>query len=514
MATPALRPVPSKPSILARVTAVLFLLNAGVSLAMPSILTWLHYRYLHRAEDAGPPLFIHWLMVLYPITGWLWWIRMLVNVAAYCTFIAWVYVTFRDLAQRGARTRYTPGWALGGFFVPLLNFVWPYLVVRDAWRAAAGLREPAGAGGSAGRPTPLVVKLWWALLMIDVVIGVVGGTAVMPGRMELSAVLVTWYVGAAASSLLAIAVIAAVERERLNVPAARPVGLLGPWPLPVTAGASAVLATLLVLVGAYGMARLEMRQLASEASVGIFSVLPPDVIPPGALPPRSPSSWHVTAEFDYPFVYVTWIGSSFDLAGYNIYRREGDGAATKINTDLHKTPGFQDTHVEAGRTYYYSVSAVDRAGSESPRSLEASVTVPSDEAGGLLGGVPGGVEGGVPGGVIGGVIGTGEAPPAPPPPMPKRVRLSPREMQAGLIHSVKPVYPPVAKMARVTGTVVLLITVSKDGRVRDVRSISGHPMLVSTTMDAVRQWRFRPYLLNGEAVEVEGTVVVTFTLAN
>jgi len=434
-------------------------------------------------------------------------------VAAFTTFVAWVYVTFRDLAQQGARTRYQPGWALGGFFVPLLNLIWPYLVVRDAWRAAAGLRQQAGAGGSAQRPTPLVVKLWWALMMITVVIGAVGGKAVMPGRMELSAILVAWYVGAAASSLLAIAMIAAVERERLNYPATRPVGLLGPWPLPVTASAAAVLATLLVLVGAYGMTRLEMRQLASEASVGL-DVLPPDVIPPGALPPRPPESWHVVAEFEYPNVNVRWIGSSFDLAGYNIYRREGDGAPAKINAELHKSPGFQDTHVDAGRTYYYSVSAVDKAGSESPRSLEASVTVPSDEAGGLLGGVPGGVEGGVPGGVLGGVIGTGEAPPSPPPATPQRVRLSQSVLQSYLIHSVQPVYPPLAKTARISGTVVVQVAVSREGRVQNVRRISGHPLLEMAAVDAVRQWRYRPYLLNGEPVEVESMVAISFTLAN
>jgi TonB family protein len=536
MATPALRPVPSKPSILARVTAALFLLNASVSLAMPSILAWLLYRYLHRAEDVGPPLFIHWLMVLYPVVDWLWWIRMLVNVAAFSTFVAWVYVTFRDLAQRRARTRYTPSWALGGFFVPVLNLVWPYLAVRDAWRAAAGLRQQAGAGGSAGRPTPLVVKLWWALMMVIIVLAAVGGKAVMPGRMELSTVLVAWYVGAAASSLLAIAMIAAVERERLNYPAARPVGLLGPWPLPVTAGASAVLAMLLVLSGAYGLARLGMRQLASQGSVGLFSVLPPDVIPPGALPPRPPESWHVEAAFDYGHVRVRWLGSSFDLAGYNVYRREGDGAVTKINADLLQSPGFEDPHAEAGRTYHYSVSAVDRAGSETPRSLEASVTMPGEVAaedyelrspvrvpgeggisggvpGGILGGVPGGVTGGQVGGVLGGIIGGEQVPPSPTAAKGAKIRVSQSVLEGYLIHRVPPSYSPLAKMARIEGVVVLEVTVSREGRVQDVRSLSGrHPLLVQSALDAVRQWRYRPYQLNGEPVQVETTVVVTFKL--
>ena len=526
MITPALRPAPSNPSILARVTTVLFLLEAGFSLAMPVILGWLLYKFLHRAEDAGPPLFMHWLMVLYPVMGWLWWIRVLVSVAAFFTLIAWVYVTFRNLGQRGARTRYQPGWALGGFFVPLWNFVWPYLAVREAWRAAAGLSPQVGAGGSAQRPTPLVVKLWWAMVMITVVIGTVGAKAVMPERMELSAILVAWYVCAAASSLLAIAVIAAVERELLNYPATHPLGLLGPWPLPATVSAGAVLATLLVVMGAYGLAMMGMRQLASEASVGI-DVLPPDVIPPGALPPRPPESWHVQVEFAGQSVRVSWVGSGADLAGYNVYRRDAEGAPAKVNAELLRSPEFDDPSVEAGHTYLFSVSGVDRGGNESPHSLEASVTMPpggatSSGAPGMQyispsqipGEAVGGVPGGVPGGVLGGIIGGKQAPPSPPSSKSQRIRLSGSVLENNLIHRVPPTYPPLAKLARVTGTVVLQVTVSKDGRVQDLRAISGHPLLVQSAMDAVRQWRYRPSLLNGEPVEVVSEVTVAFRLAD
>jgi protein TonB len=63
--------------------------------------------------------------------------------------------------------------------------------------------------------------------------------------------------------------------------------------------------------------------------------------------------------------------------------------------------------------------------------------------------------------------------------------------------------------------VILEVVVSKDGRVQNVRRLSGrHPLLDTAALDAVRQWRYRPYLLNGEAVEVESTVTVNFTLAH
>jgi protein TonB len=73
-------------------------------------------------------------------------------------------------------------------------------------------------------------------------------------------------------------------------------------------------------------------------------------------------------------------------------------------------------------------------------------------------------------------------------------------------------YPPIAKAARVQGTVVLQAMISKQGTIQDLRVVSGPAMLQGAAMDAVKTWRYRPYLLNNEPVEVETTINVIFTL--
>ena len=81
-----------------------------------------------------------------------------------------------------------------------------------------------------------------------------------------------------------------------------------------------------------------------------------------------------------------------------------------------------------------------------------------------------------------------------------------------LVQKTTPVYPPIAKAARVSGTVVIQAMISKTGSIENLKVISGPAMLQSAAMDAVRTWRYRPYLLNNEPVEVETTVNVIFTL--
>ena len=76
----------------------------------------------------------------------------------------------------------------------------------------------------------------------------------------------------------------------------------------------------------------------------------------------------------------------------------------------------------------------------------------------------------------------------------------------------QPIYPPIAKAARVQGTVVLQATISKTGSIENLHVISGPAMLQQAALDAVKTWRYRPYLLNNEPVEVETTVNVIFTL--
>jgi protein TonB len=88
-----------------------------------------------------------------------------------------------------------------------------------------------------------------------------------------------------------------------------------------------------------------------------------------------------------------------------------------------------------------------------------------------------------------------------------------RMMEGNLIHRVEPSYPSIAKQARIQGSVLLRATIGKDGSIENLRLLSGHPMLAQAAFEAVRQWRYRPYFLNGEPVEVETQVTVKFVLS-
>lgn len=85
--------------------------------------------------------------------------------------------------------------------------------------------------------------------------------------------------------------------------------------------------------------------------------------------------------------------------------------------------------------------------------------------------------------------------------------------EANLIYRVQPVYPPIARQARIQGTVELRAIISKTGTIENLAVVGGHPMLVTSAVEAVRQWRYRPYLLNGEPVEVETEITVNFLLS-
>lgn len=100
----------------------------------------------------------------------------------------------------------------------------------------------------------------------------------------------------------------------------------------------------------------------------------------------------------------------------------------------------------------------------------------------------------------------------PPPPAVRRPAVS-RMMEGNLIHRVQPDYPPLARQVRIQGQVVLRAMISREGAIENVQALSGHPMLIPAAIDAVRQWRYRPYVLNGEPVEVETQVTVNFVLS-
>jgi TonB family protein len=95
-----------------------------------------------------------------------------------------------------------------------------------------------------------------------------------------------------------------------------------------------------------------------------------------------------------------------------------------------------------------------------------------------------------------------------------RVRVVDTIMSAQIITKVAPVYPPLARQARIQGTVVLKVQISKSGDVESLQLVSGHPMLAPAAIEAVKQWKYKPFLLNGEAVEVETSVTVNFALSD
>jgi protein TonB len=143
---------------------------------------------------------------------------------------------------------------------------------------------------------------------------------------------------------------------------------------------------------------------------------------------------------------------------------------------------------------------------------EEEAPPPVSGIGGVVGGVPGGIPGGQMGGVIGGIISSTPVA-VPKVATPQRVRVSQGVSQGLLIHQVKPYYPPLARQARIQGSVVLQAVIAKDGSIQGLHVVSGHPMLTPAAIDAVKQWRYKPYFLNGEPVEVETVVTVNFTLA-
>jgi len=119
------------------------------------------------------------------------------------------------------------------------------------------------------------------------------------------------------------------------------------------------------------------------------------------------------------------------------------------------------------------------------------------------------------GGVIGGIINATSSLAVVPkfaPVVPQRVRISQGVTKGLLVHRVEPIYPTLARAARVQGEVVLSAIIDGNGQITNLQLVSGHPMLVPAAFAAVREWRYKPYLLNGQPVEVETTITVIFSL--
>jgi periplasmic protein TonB len=150
-----------------------------------------------------------------------------------------------------------------------------------------------------------------------------------------------------------------------------------------------------------------------------------------------------------------------------------------------------------------------------PKVIPKDIKIIKEDApdmSGMQGGVVGGVAGGQMGGVIGGVIGGVGAAPPPPKPTQQRIRQGGQVQAAKLMNKVQPLYPPLARQTRISGTVRLHAIIAKNGTVEQLEVISGHPLLVQAALDAVRQWKYQATTLNGEAVEVDTTIDVIFSL--
>jgi protein TonB len=152
---------------------------------------------------------------------------------------------------------------------------------------------------------------------------------------------------------------------------------------------------------------------------------------------------------------------------------------------------------------------------EEPAKFVAPLETPAEikpEEGialGVEGGVPGGVEGGVPGGVVGGIVG-GLPQEAPPPP--KAVRVGGQIKTPKLLKKVDPVYPELAKQARAGALIILEATVDANGHVLEVRVLRSSPLFDEAAVDAVKQWSYRPLLLNGIPTPFIVTVTLNFHL--
>ena len=124
--------------------------------------------------------------------------------------------------------------------------------------------------------------------------------------------------------------------------------------------------------------------------------------------------------------------------------------------------------------------------------------------------------------LAGTTIGVGIGPTAPPPRAPEPVKTQPAQrIRVGgnvrppqILQRINPAYPPLAKQARISGLVKLEGIIAKDGTVQQLKVVSGHPLLAPAALEAVRQWRYNPTLLNGEPVEVISPIDVNFILSN
>lgn len=229
------------------------------------------------------------------------------------------------------------------------------------------------------------------------------------------------------------------------------------------------------------------------------------------------------------------IGFGMPDGSFGVTLPEGDRRLT-LNVPGYTVKSLTYGTVDVLRNPLLKIAGTDSAEFNVVLSPTAAVTgIGVGVPGGVLGGVLGGVVGGVPGGVPGStlianaqapptvvnnivpVIGLTSPPPPPPPPPPASGAQSPLRLggsvaQGNLIYSPPPTYPEAARAAQVSGVVILNATISPEGSVESLSVASGNALLNQAAMDAVKQWRYKPTISNGQAVRIQTTITVNFSL--
>jgi TonB family protein len=270
-----------------------------------------------------------------------------------------------------------------------------------------------------------------------------------------------------------------------------------------------------------------------------------------SVPPQQPTK-NVTAHLVKPKIVIKNDSNRVVSVYVLEFRKAGSGQFYLTRTDVGLAPkGTDSIETNTSNTFLYSGKGEKVTGSGTMWTVRLDVVrfkdgnlltlhpspipAPSANSSGsggnnIVGGIPGGVSGGKSGeiargivggtssGVSGGVVGgqlSSVGPEAPPPPLPVKrdsIRIGSNVQESKLIRKVEPIYPELAKKARVQGKVTLKITVDQEGNVTDASVIEGHPLLDDAAISAVRQWKYSPTFLNGKPVPVMATVTILFNL--
>lgn len=161
--------------------------------------------------------------------------------------------------------------------------------------------------------------------------------------------------------------------------------------------------------------------------------------------------------------------------------------------------------IDAVKQWKYKPYLLNGQSAEVETRVTVNFALPEAAAVGVVGDAPGGILSGQPGGIVSTTpVDTNHSV--------LRVRVSQGVMAGLLLSKVPPEYPPAAKDKHIQGVVLLRVIIDREGKASNIQLISGHPLLAPAAIDAVRQWKYKPYLLNGKPVEVETQVTVNFTL--